>query len=461
MLVLFTGSKSELKGHAGMNRRWVFMVVVGLLMSAFIACGGGSAASTPPVIVTPPPTTFQETSPDASGTLETFSQTQVSQTNPFFTQLGTNQRTCNSCHVAADGWTINPTDLQQRFQSTQGTDPVFRVSDGANCPSADVSTLAAATLAYSLLLNSGLIRMTLPVPANADFSIISINDPYQCPETTATQPSLYRRPLPSTNLKFLNGIMWDGREPDLKTQAKDATMVHTDPTNPPTDDQLSQIVSLETSLFTAQSQDTQAGDLTALGANGGPVFLSTQTFSPGINSGTAFSPNVFNLYTSWASATGSAAAAQQSVARGEVLFNTLPILISQVPGFNDAQGGAPVMGTCTSCHLTPNVGGDSLPEFMDIGTSAPKVNLPAYTVQCNDGTQVTTSDLGRAMVTGLCADLNKIKVPGMRGLAARPPYFHNGVAADLMGVVTFYNQRFNMALNDQQEADLVAFMSTL
>jgi cytochrome c peroxidase len=65
------------------------------------------------------------------------------------------------------------------------------------------------------------------------------------------------------------------------------------------------------------------------------------------------------------------------------------------------------------------------------------------------------------MVTGLCADLNKIKVPGMRGLAARPPYFHNGVAADLMGVVTFYNQRFNMALNDQQEADLVAFMSTL
>ena len=58
--------------------------------------------------------------------------------------------------------------------------------------------------------------MSLPVPANAEFSIIAINDPYQCPETTATQPALYRRPLPSTNLKFLNGIMWDGREPDLE-----------------------------------------------------------------------------------------------------------------------------------------------------------------------------------------------------------------------------------------------------
>ncbi len=68
------------------------------------------------------------------------------------------------------------------------------------------------------------------MPANAEFSIVSIDDPYQCPETTATQPALYRRPLPSTNLKFLNGIMWDGREPDLKTQALDATLVHSEPT---------------------------------------------------------------------------------------------------------------------------------------------------------------------------------------------------------------------------------------
>ena len=444
-----------------MNRHLVLLAVGAFLLSGLMACGGGSAGSTPPPTVTPPPTTFQETSPDASGSLATFSQTQVDQTNPFFTSLGTNQRTCNSCHVAADGWSINPTDLQQRFQTTQGTDPVFRALDGANCPSSDVSTFAAATASYTQLLNFGLIRMTLPVPANAEFSIISINDPYQCPETTATQPALYRRPLPSTNLKFLNGIMWDGREPDLKTQALDATTVHAQPTTPPTDAQLTQIVSLESSLFTAQSEDAQAGDLTAQGANGGPVFLSTVPFSAGINSGTAFSPNVFSLYTSWAAATGSSAAAQQSVARGEVLFNTQPILISTVPGFNDVRGQAQITGTCSSCHTTPNVGGDSLPEMMDIGTSSPKVNLPSYLVQCNDGTQVLTSDLGRAMVTGQCADLSKVKVPGLRGLAARPPYFHNGTAADLLTVVNFYDQRFNMGLSDQDKADLVAFMSTL
>jgi cytochrome c peroxidase len=438
-----------------MIRRQALLAVAGLLISGLTACGGtGSGGTTPP-------TTFQQTSPDPSGTLETFSRTRIDSSNPFFRQLGTNGRTCNSCHVASDGWSINPTDLQQRFQSTQGTDPVFRVVDGANCPSDDVSTLAAATTAYSQLLNFGLIRMTLPVPASAEFSIISITDPYQCPETTATQPALYRRPLPSTNLKFLNGIMWDGREPDLQTQAKDATLVHTQPAAAPTDAQLTQIVSLETSLFTAQSQDTLAGDLTAQGANGGPKFLSTQPFSPGINSGTGFDPNVFNLYTQWASVSGSNAAAQQSVARGEVLFNTYPMLISTVPGFNDVRGQTQIMGTCSTCHNAPNAGGDSLPEMMDIGTGSPKANLPSYLIQCNDGTQVVTTDPGRAMVTGKCADISKFKVPGLRGLAARPPYFHNGTAKDLSQVVSFYNQRFNMGLSDDQAADLVAFMSTL
>ena len=169
--------------------------------------------------MTTPPSSFQESFPDSSGTVETFSQQKIDKTSPFFATLGSNDRSCASCHDAADGWSITPAHLQQRFNDTQGTDPIFRTIDGANCPSDDVSTPGAATAAYSQLLNHGLIRMTLPVPANAEFSIVAINDPYQCPETTATQPALYRRPLPSTNLKFLNGIMWDGREPDLQTQA--------------------------------------------------------------------------------------------------------------------------------------------------------------------------------------------------------------------------------------------------
>jgi cytochrome c peroxidase len=443
-----------------MKVRWGLLAVAGLVISGFSACGGGggSTTTTPPPNNTPP---FQTSFADSSGTVNTVSQPAIKTTNPFFTVLGTNTRTCASCHDVADGWSVTPTHLQQKFQSTQGNDPIFLPVDGANCPSADVSTLAAKTSAYSLLLNSGLIRLTLPVPAGAEFSITAINDPYQCPETTATQLALYRRPLPSTNLKFLNGIMWDDREPDLATQAKDAATVHMLPSTPPTDAQIQQILSLETALFTAQSDDTAAGDLTALGANGGPDFLASLPFTPGMNSGTAFDANVLTLYSSSANASGANATAQQSVARGEVLFNTFPIRITGVAGFNDVKGQPQIFGTCSTCHNTPNVGGDSVFETMNIGTGSPQAGLPSYTIQCNDSTTVVTTDPGRAMVTGKCADIGKFKIPGMRGLAARPPYFHSGTAPTLLDVVNFYDQRFSMLLSDDQKADLVAFMNTL
>src|SRR5690348_2947390 len=96
-------------------------------------------------------------STDSTGTLGTYSTAGgVDQSNPFFQSLGTNGRTCGSCHVSRDAWSITPPDLQARFNSTQGLDPVFQPVDGANCPSDDVSTLAARQAAYSQLLNKGL-----------------------------------------------------------------------------------------------------------------------------------------------------------------------------------------------------------------------------------------------------------------------------------------------------------------
>src|SRR5664279_4115453 len=72
--------------------------------------------------------------------------------NPFFRALGSNERSCFSCHQPQDGWTITPKSLRQRFDDTRGTDPVFRLVDGANSPRADVSTLRARETAYSMLL---------------------------------------------------------------------------------------------------------------------------------------------------------------------------------------------------------------------------------------------------------------------------------------------------------------------
>jgi cytochrome c peroxidase len=132
-----------------------------------------------------------------------------------------------------------------------------------------------------------------------------------------------------------------------------------------------------------------------------------------------------------------------------------------VPGFNDVQANSVIVGTCTSCHNAPNVGSDSVFAMMNIGAGSPKSDLPSYTILCQDGTQLTTSDPGWALVTGKCADIGKVKVPGLRGLTARASSFHNGSAGSLMDVVNFYDQRFDMLLTDQEKADLVAFMSML
>ncbi len=72
-----------------------------------------------------------------------------------------------------------------------------------------------------------------------------------------------------------------------------------------------------------------------------------------------------------------------------------------------------------------------------------------------------TTDPGRALVSGRCGDIGKFKVPVLRGLAARPPYFHNGSAATLDDVVTFYNKRFHIGLTAWESADLVAFLRSL
>jgi cytochrome c peroxidase len=64
-------------------------------------------------------------------------------------------------------------------------------------------------------------------------------------------------------------------------------------------------------------------------------------------------------------------------------------------------------------------------------------------------------------VTGRCADVGKFKVPTLRGLAGRPPYFHNGSAATLEDVVDSYDRRFAIGLSPAEKQDLVAFLRAL
>ena len=167
-------------------------------------------------------------------------------------------------------------------------------------------------------------------------------------------------------------------------------------------------------------------------------------------------------------------AAQQAIARGEEVFNTANITITDVRGLNDVLNVPSVAGFCGTCHDTPNVGDHSVKLPLDIGIPdagdlAPPAldisGLPVFTLTCKAGPlagQVfTVTDPGRALITGKCADIGRFKGPILRGLAARAPYFHNGSAATLADVVNFYDQRFGIGLTPQQKADLTAFLEAL
>ncbi|HST26872.1 MAG TPA: hypothetical protein VLK26_00720 [Rudaea sp.] len=452
-----------------------------------LACAFGAMAAAPDAFRSDPLTT-----PDANGWLRTFTPAGTIDTgNPFFQSLGTNGRSCNSCHRQAQGWTVTPAELQQRFDATQGLDPIFRTNDGSVSPFADVSTLAARRKAYTLLLDRGLIRVGLPIPANAEFSLTAVDDPFHY--ASAAELSLFRRPLPSTNLGFLTTVMWDGRETaapfkppmdagvdsadldaSLASQAKDAVLGHAQGAAAPSGAVLAQIVAFESGLSTAQISDDNAGLLNDDDAIGGPRVLANLRFYVGINdalgadpTGAAFDPSAMHLFDAWATQhdNGRTARARAAIQRGEALFNTFPIAITGVAGLNDVTGQPSIQGHCSTCHDTPNVGNHSVAAPLDIGltdASRRTPDMPLYTLTNNQtGASVQTTDPGRALLTGKWADIGKFKGAILRGLAARAPYFHNGSAATLMDAVNFYNTRFNLNLGAQQKQDLAAFLAAL
>src|SRR5262245_2723352 len=63
--------------------------------------------------------------PNPSGVLRTITLDgeRLDFSNPFFRKLGTNGRSCVSCHVPATGWTISPPEVRARFDATGGRDP--------------------------------------------------------------------------------------------------------------------------------------------------------------------------------------------------------------------------------------------------------------------------------------------------------------------------------------------------
>jgi hypothetical protein len=394
------------------------VALLGAAVTAIAAVGAGQVPFIPNGVLFPNPNGASRTYSANGGGIDL--------TGPFFQSLGTNGRSCGTCHQPSDGMSVSAAHVQQRFVETLGEDPIFRTVDGSNCNHAiNVSTLDGKAAAYSLLRTRGLIRIALAIPPNADYQVTSINNPYGCNESDVI--SMYRRPLPATNLRFLSAVMVDGRESssatgttkilhdnypgsllsDLQHQAMDATNGHAQALPPLdlSDPRLTPIVNFEMGLTTAQAVGNGTGLLDAVGANGGPETLVNQPFFISINSSVhyllpqfeppgglatpgdgQFTPAIFNVFDAWAGLPD--ADPRAAVARGQAIFNSRPINISGVAGINDdvstgglVSGGIhSLTGTCGTCHDTPNVGNHSFPTPLNIGTGDPDPSNPSVSL---------------------------------------------------------------------------------
>lgn len=369
--------------------------------------------------------------------------------NPFHEPQGSNGRSCETCHLVQAGWSIRPVDVELLFALTRGTHPIFDPLD-ANSPAPDVSTVQARRGAYGMLRH-GLFRRGGNVPAGAEYEIVAIDDPLGA-GGTPTRVVAFRRPLATANFHVAANVGWHDQNTagtgnvhaGLTAQAV-GNITGAQQGSPPAPELVQEIVTYEEGLRFAQSFSFAAGRLDACGAKGGPLHLSAQAPEAG----------PFDLFDAWAGLAPGACTtpredrARARIARGQALFNA------------ENPGG----GSCRGCHDARNNGSNLAGRLFDVGASRASLRrpgMPLYTLRNRaTGELRQTTDPGGALRTGRWADLDRFKVPSLRGAVARPPYFHNGTAASLREVVLHYERELGFVFTRAEEGDLVAFLEAL
>ena len=436
------------------------------VLASTLGCGGGAGGETLGTSTDP-----LDPARDKAGVAESFHTSgTIDTTNPFFQQLGTNGRACVTCHDPSTDWTMTPQLARRLFEESDGLAPLFRAVDETVRPDADISTREAREDAFALLLRKGLTRFTRTIKPTAEFEVVSVDDPYGW--STPAAFSNFRRPPSVANAAHQSSITWTGGPADVRTAIEGlmvgGTKLHEETTVTIPADVAAAGADFLMGLSYAQIIDRRAGRLDIAGATGGPANLSAEPFYLGINAlegdsqtGAPFDNESMDLYDAWETSTDEA---RRRIGLGEHAFYTVDITITGVPGLNDVLGQPVINGHCTTCHNTPNVGSHSEFRMIDLGLAGPErrtADLPLVTLQ-NKTTGETrqTTEVGRAITSGLWADIGKVKVPTLRGVGSRAPYFHNGSAHSLEDVLDFYEQRFGVDFQGQR-GEIIAFLKAL
>ena len=355
-------------------------------------------------------------------------------------QLGGNGRACADCHVPSDSFQLSPSVARARFEALIGKlahgqnadDPLFRPIDAD-----DFRVNGDNARDFSNLVDNGLIRVTMPLPAN-----VSLIDPATGHASAEISTDLWRAVLPVLNVAITGP---DGVVPIWPPGASRVPIMGQDPNGPNRQGGYQH----DARFATLQEQ--------ARSALLGHAQVAVEPSARMLDDLSAFQQTLF-------SSPGVERLAN-AIQSGSAFLDPDPELTEL-----EHQGKAIFTRACATCHggtlhpstSTPDAGiVRPIVRYHNILTACPRPatdgfspcpprlerNARTYRITLANGTMqaVTTSDPGRLLLTGQAADLGMMDATQLRGIGRTAPYFHNNSAATLDDVLDHYDAFFRRA----------------
>ena len=359
---------------------------------------------------------------------------------------GTNGRSCATCHVPEDHFTLTPAHVAALYAKNP-KDPLFNPID------ADDPTAAVPTYEH---LMAGLVRVNVPLAANLD--VVDANGNVV---TNAARTIAFWRSVPTIeNTSYTGPYQDDSRAATLQIQADGALHAHSQITYEPSEQLLDQISDFESTVYS----DLAAVEVAATVAQGRtppPVDLH---FPPG--SDEAAGQVLFQNICAQCHGTGTTQiivnqAVHDSLfavinSNGTInITETLPNGVSipaqvhhDLPDHHDVNIGISGIQGLRQLEILPAL----LPKTVDFPqywirfyTDATRTQTiydlppPPPAIGQSTAPEAFSVDPGRAIITGDPNDWEGFKVPQLRGIAHTAPYFRDASAPDLPTVLEIYS----------------------
>lgn len=372
--------------------------------------------------------------------------------------LGGNGRACSDCHMDSENFQLTPAAAQTRLAKMTQTgvdDPLFRAID-AN----DFRINGAAARDFTNLTQNGLVRVTIPLPANV--KLLDCGATVPCPAsarpTSETVADVWRAVPSILDVKITGpdaaapawprgpnisgGYQLDGRIDTLQNQALAALRNHAATRLDPPASFVDDLAAFQSAQFSSPGvkvlSDAMAAGSGAL-PDPDPVLDALETTGKAVFN-RACGQCHGNLGGHPSGSTPIVQGTQgtpTALARYHDILTACPRPVDTVspPRFVFAPCSASQLANVRTYEIT-NSG--VAPSGSPCGGAAPQ---PACV------TRLTTSDPGRLLLTGFPdaggrGDIQHMDIPSLRGISRTAPYFSNNTAATLEEMLEHYKQFF-------------------